>query len=90
MTLLGREVPDLPIETIFSDSEIRVMRLFAKVHHLSAPSHLGDAVLFVARLGGYMHRGHDGPPGAEVLWRGTIRLSLLVDGVALAEAANLS
>ena len=90
MTLLGREAPHLNAETIFSDFEIRVMGLFAKKHNLTPPTCLGEAVLLVARMGGYMNRGNDPPPGAEVLWRGSIRLTLLCDGVALAEAVNLS
>jgi len=90
MTLLGREVPGLPAETIFSDLEIRCMRLFAKNHRLPPPADLGAAVLIVAKLGGYIHRSNDPPPGAEVLCRGFIRLSLMCDGLALAEGANLS
>ena len=89
MTLLGREVPDLNAETLFSDLEIRVMRLFAKNYHLPPPRCLGEAILLVAKLGGYLNRGNDPPPGAEVLWRGTTRLTQLCEGVALAEA-NLS
>jgi hypothetical protein len=90
MTLLGREVPDLPAATIFSDLEIRCMRLFAQNHRLPPPADLGAAVLLVAKLGGYIHRGNDPPPGAEVLCRGFIRLSLMCDGLALAEGTTLS
>jgi len=90
MTLLGREVPGLAAETLFSDLEIRVMRLFAKTYNLPPPTCLGEAVLLVAKLGGYLNRGNDPPPGAEVLWRGTTRLTQLCEGVTLAEAANLS
>lgn len=90
MTLLGREVPSLNAETIFSDLEIRVMRLFAKNYRLPPPTCLGDAVLLVGKLGGYMNRSNDPPPGAEVLCRGFIRLSLMCDGLALAEGGCLS
>ena len=90
MTLLGREVPALNAETIFSDLEIRCMRLFAKNYHLPPPTCLGEAILLVGKLGGYMHRGNDPPPGAEVLCRGFIRLSLMCDGLALAEGISLS
>jgi hypothetical protein len=90
MTLLGREVPDMPAETIFSNLEIRCMRLFAQNHRLPPPADLGAAVLLVAKLGGYINRGNDPPPGAEVLCRGFIRLSLMCDGLALAEGPSLS
>ena len=36
---------------------------------------VGEGVMLVARLGGYLARKHDGPPGAEVLWRGSRKLS---------------
>lgn len=90
MTLLGREVPELPAETIFSDLEIRCMNLFARNYRLPPPANLGAAVLLVAKLGGYIHRANDPPPGAEVLCRGFIRLSLMCDGLALAEGGSLS
>jgi hypothetical protein len=88
MTLLGREVPNLKAETLFSDLEIRVMRLYANKKRLPIPTNLGEAVRLVARLGGYLNRGHGPPPGAEVLWRGTIYLTALCDGVVLAESGH--
>jgi hypothetical protein len=90
MTLLGRETPDLPPETIFSDLEIRVLRLFAQTDRLPPPTCLGAAVVLVGKLGGYINRGNDPPPGAEVLCRGFIRLSLMCQGFALAEGVSLS
>jgi hypothetical protein len=33
-----------------------------------------EAVRWLAKLGGYMGRRRDGPPGPEVLWRGLQRL----------------
>jgi hypothetical protein len=38
-----------------------------------APS-LKNAVDWIARLGGFLNRKRDGPPGAQVLWRGMRRL----------------
>jgi hypothetical protein len=35
---------------------------------------LRNAVNWIARLGGYLNRKGDGPPGAQVLWRGMRRL----------------
>ncbi|MBW2736685.1 MAG: IS4 family transposase [Deltaproteobacteria bacterium] len=83
MTLLGREAPDLPMEVLFSDLELRVLKLFSKERDLVPPTTLGEAVITVARMGGYMNRKHDPPPGAEILWRGHRRLSLLSQGLAL-------
>ena len=35
---------------------------------------VSDYLYAVARLGGYLSRAHDPPPGNMVLWRGFIRL----------------
>jgi hypothetical protein len=83
MTLLGREAPDLPMEVLFSDLELRVLKLYSKEQNLVPPTTLGEAVITVARMGGYMNRKHDPPPGAEILWRGHRHLSLLSQGLAL-------
>lgn len=84
MTLLGREAPDLPVHVLFSDLEIRVLALVSRQNGWPAPASLADAVVTVARMGGYMNRKHDPPPGAELLWRGHRHLSLLSQGLALA------
>ena len=44
------------------------------VPELSAVS-LGEAVLLVARLGGYLNRKHDTAPGHQVIWEGYMRMS---------------
>lgn len=75
MTLLGREVPELEMEMLFSDLEIAVMRRYCQSQQLEEPANLGEAVRLVAKLGGYLGRKNDGPPGAEVLWRGHRKLS---------------
>ena len=38
----------------------------------------------VARMGGYLARRRDGPPGWKTLWRGWLRLQTLLEGVHLA------
>ena len=37
---------------------------------------LGRALLLVARLGGYLDRRHDAPPGDQVVWEGYTRLAV--------------
>ncbi len=74
MTRLGRELPDLPPEILFSDVELRVLALLAKSWRMAPPKSLGDAVFLVARLGGYFKRKRD-PPGAEVMWNGYAQLA---------------
>lgn len=45
---------------------------------------VGDFVKGVAKLGGYLGRKRDGPPGTKTLWIGLRRLSDLVNGYLLA------
>ena len=44
MVQLGREVPDLPGDLLFSDGELRVLATFARSRKLPPPARLGDAV----------------------------------------------
>ena len=75
MTLLGRDTPELPPGTLFSDTEIGVLGDFAKDRGLPRPGNLGRAVLTTARLGGYLNRKGDSPPGNKIIWEGYTRLA---------------
>jgi hypothetical protein len=77
MTLLGREVPDLPPDILFSDLEIRVIGDFAQSRGRSRPTQLGEAVRVVAILGGYLNRNHDPPPGHQLMWHGYATLTTM-------------
>ena len=52
MTLLGRDTPELPPETLFSDIEIAALEDFTTDRKLAPPDNLGRAVLTMAILGG--------------------------------------
>ncbi len=80
MTLLGREPPELPAEILFSDIEIRTLHAYAKKKGLKPPTQLGDAVLLVAAIGGYLGRKKDPPPGHQLLWFG-VNTHQLPDGL---------
>jgi hypothetical protein len=77
MTLLGREVPELPAEILLSDIELRVLGDFAQSRGRSRPTQLGEAVRVVAILGGYLNRNHDPPPGHQLMWHGYAKLTTL-------------
>jgi hypothetical protein len=83
MTLLGRETPDRPAAVVFSDLELQVLHAYAHKKRLAAPTRLGDAVRLTARIGGYLGRTRDPPPGHQVLWRGYARLHDWCEGFAL-------
>ena len=50
---------------------------------LKPPLQLGDAVRLVARLGGYLGRRHDPPPGHQLMWHGYSHLQLMCEGFSL-------
>ena len=83
MALLGREQPELPAEVLFSDLEIEVLGAFAKTRGKDQPSQLGEAVLLVAQLGGYLNRANDPPPGHQLLWHGYTQLVFMCMGYSL-------
>lgn len=43
-----------------------------------------SALRAIARMGGYLGRKHDGPPGWLSIWRGWLQLTLLLDGYLIA------
>ena len=74
MVRLGREVPELPAELLFSDIELGVLPTFARPRSLAPQQHLGEAVELLARLGGWLGRTRV-PPGTQLLWHGYTQLA---------------
>lgn len=85
MTLLGRETPQLPAEILFSDIELKTLCAFAKKKELKPPTTLGEAVILVAKIGGYLNRKNDPPPGHQILWHGYAKLQSMSAGFALSD-----
>jgi hypothetical protein len=91
MTLLSREVPDLPCTVFFDAWEVTVLEALQEQRTkapLKRPLTLAEAVTAVARLGGYLARRSDPPPGSTVMWRGLIRLGGMVEGYRLARSRS--
>jgi hypothetical protein len=44
------------------------------------PPRINEVVYWIAKLGGYLARKSDGPPGTITLWRGWKRLTDLTEG----------
>jgi len=85
MTLLGRETPELPAEVLFSDIELRTLRAYAKKNGLEPPALLGETVRLVAKIGGYLGRNHDPPPGHQLIWQGYAEFQFMCLGFTLLE-----
>lgn len=75
-TLLARVDGDLPCEVLLQPVEWRA--LYCRVHSTTKlpaePPSLAQVVLWIAKLGGYLARKHDRPPGPTVMWRGFLTL----------------
>lgn len=70
--LLFRVAPDLPCTVLLEVGEWQA--LYCTIHNTVAlpktvPT-LSQAVLWIAKLGGFLHRKSDGYPGVTVIWKG--------------------
>jgi hypothetical protein len=76
----AREEPEAPAQELLNEDEVAVLvAKFGKGMAVSELS-LGQAVLWIGRLGGHLNRKGDGTPGVRTLWRGLHDLAMLVEG----------
>lgn len=73
---LARETPAAPAAEFFSAAELEALVLLRQPKALDAerPIELGQAVRWLADIGGYTGNSRSGPPGSIVLGRGLARL----------------
>ena len=83
--MIHRVTPEASPELIFTDLELRILDKL--VHDKPAvqprPPALSRYLIKLARLGGYLARNSDPPPGNETIWRGLSRLVDIQLGVAI-------
>jgi len=86
ITLIARTKPSMPCSELLSELEWTV--LVAKSSRIDSrptiPPSMASALISIAKLGGYLARKKDGPPGTLVLWRGWKRLMDLAEGWSMA------
>jgi hypothetical protein len=77
MTMLNRSAPDAPPELALTDVEIDLLDHLAKDKGQRSLRRkpLSHYLTKIARLGGYLARANDPPPGNTVMWRGLSRLT---------------
>ena len=77
---LAREAPEAPADVELSRWEIRALlfRHDADGYRSDATPTIGQAVLWIARLGGYS-KSSGGPPGSIVLGRGLEKLAVITE-----------
>jgi hypothetical protein len=73
--MLGRECPETSCEEVFTEAEWKSVYQIqtGRAAPPRAPA-LGEMVVLIAGLGGYLGRKHDGPPGPKALWIGIQRM----------------
>ena len=79
--MLARTTPDVSCAVILSTEEWQA--LYCNVNRVpepaATPPPLAEAVLWIAKLGGFLARKSDGEPGPQVLWRGFQHLPYITD-----------
>ena len=85
MTMLARVAPQAPASVAFSQTELHLLDHMIKDANKSRRRKtLGHYLAKLARLGGYLARSGDPPPGNMVIWRGLSRLTDIQIGAAIA------
>ena len=75
LTYQARENPNLPCDTILEQYEWQSLYCHFQGFPLSLkPPSMKQAVIWIAQLGGFLARQHDGFPGVKTIWRGLQRL----------------
>ena len=82
--MLSREAPGADPAAVFTQDERQLLDQATPERKRQAQRDLEFYVRAVARLGGYLDRASDAPPGTTVIWRGFSRLADLVEGARLA------
>jgi hypothetical protein len=85
LTMTNRTAPEANPELVFTDLEVLILdRLVADKPSAYAPQRgLSHYLIKLARLGGYLARNSDPPPGNETIWRGLTRLNDIQLGVIM-------
>lgn len=85
LTMLNRAMPDADPETALTDTEIKVLDRVVPDPASTRRRRrtLSHYLTKLARLGGYLARAGDPPPGNIVMWRGLTRLTDIQIGVEI-------
>jgi len=85
LTMAAREHPDLPVSHWLQEAQWQTLACWA--NQTSTPPEQSPpvkvAVLWIAKLGGFLARKGDGQPGPICLWRGLSRLKDITAGFML-------
>ena len=84
MTYQARLTPEASCDAILQPEEWQLLRRkFAPKSRTKTPPTMRQAMLWIARLGGFLARKGDGEPGLKTLWRGYTKLHHMLEGARL-------
>jgi hypothetical protein len=83
LTKVNRVSPELPAKLVFTETEMKLLEKLVPEKDGSKKKTVGRFLILLARLGGYLNRKSDAPPGNMVLWRGMARLTDIHIGYCL-------
>jgi Transposase DNA-binding len=77
LTMLHRAEPDSPPAIALDTTELRLLDDLVKTkpRDQNKKATISDYIIKIARLGGYLNRASDPPPGNMVMWRGMSKLN---------------
>jgi hypothetical protein len=67
LTMINRELPVVSPQIVFSDIELKILNQL-KPDNKKTSKNLSEYILKIAKLGGYLARSTDPPPGHTVIW----------------------
>jgi len=76
MTFINRINPEQSCESALTENEWKTLDCYFNKNAKSTtdPPSINQAIVWLARLGGFLARKNDGDPGPTYLWRGWSRL----------------
>jgi hypothetical protein len=87
MTMMNRSSSGMPAPAVFSKTECQLLDHLVpdRTRDSGVTKSLSSYIVKLARLGGYLARAGDPPPGNKVMWRGLCRLTDIQLGFEVAK-----
>lgn len=89
LCMVKRAMPDAPATLALTATELDLLERLTHRRKSLRPPTISECVIGIAKLGGYLARASDAPPGNMVLWRGLTRLTDIHLGYSLAQTQIL-
>jgi len=88
LCMINRTAPGSMAKTVFTKTEMRLLDHIVPLKNKPHKNTIKKYLTLLAKLGGYLGRSHDQPPGNMVMWRGLRRLTDIHLGFCLAQSCG--